>query len=994
LKKLTILFVLLCGVCLFSRAQTKKSGLAGAPDANPPFLQYDHKWVDSVFATLSPEERIAQLMMIAAYSNRDKAFEASVAEAIQKHKIGGLVFFQGGPVRQARLTNYYQSLSKVPLLIAMDAEWGLGMRLDSTTRFPYQMSLGAIQDEEMIYEMGAEIARQFKRIGMHVNFAPVIDVNNNADNPVINFRSFGENKYNVTRKSYAYMKGMQDNGILANAKHFPGHGDTNVDSHLALPTLYYNRKRLDSLEMYPFRQLIKKGLGSAMVGHLNVPALDSTDNLPATLSRKIVTGLLKEELGFQGLIITDAMNMKGVTNNFPDGTADVKAILAGNDIVEFSENVVRAIALVKEAVDKKQISQQEIDRRCKRVLAAKYWAGLHQRKPVDLKNLYQDLNNPTAEYINRKLTEKSVTVLRNSRYMLPLQRLDTLRVAALSIGTKEPTLFQRKLSDYMAVDYLYLPANSSIDYLYALKEKLKSYNLVIAGVHDLSSRPAANYGVSSETVVFVKELARTKPTIISVFGNAYSLAKFQDLTRVSALVMAYQESKNAQEMAAQIIFGGSGARGTLPVTVSSTFKAQAGLQTPGGMRFKYSSPEDAGLSAKTFSRIDSLVQVAIREKAIPGAQVLVAKGGNVIYQKSFGYHTYDKKTPVQNTDLYDLASVTKISTSVAALMKLQDEGKFDFNKTVGDYLPEFRGSSKENLVFKEILAHQARLQAWIPFWKNTVKKNGKHKWFTFKTDSSARFPIKVAQNLYMHRNYPAKIYQQIKESPLNEKAGYVYSDLSFYLYPVIVERLTGKPFEQYLKEQFYTPLGATTLTFNPERFYPHHRIVPTEIDSLFRKQLLHGTVHDEGAALLGGISGHAGLFGNANDLAKLMQMYLQKGQVAGRRYISEATLATYTSCQFCPTNRRALGFDRINSPYIENGNAARGASAESFGHSGFTGTFTWVDPQHDLVYVFLSNRVYPTRENNKLSQLNTRTAVQQVIYDAIEEASRKQASRQ
>jgi CubicO group peptidase (beta-lactamase class C family) len=325
-------------------------------------------------------------------------------------------------------------------------------------------------------------------------------------------------------------------------------------------------------------------------------------------------------------------------------------------------------------------------------------------------------------------------------------------------------------------------------------------------------------------------------------------------------------------------------------------------------------------------------------------------------------------------------------------MKLQDEGKFDFNKTVGDYLPEFKGSSKENLVFKEILAHQARLKAWIPFWQQTVKKNGKFKWFTFKADSSARFPIKVAQNLYMHRHYTKKIYKQIRNSPLNEKAGYVYSDLSFYLYPVIVQRLTGMNFEEYLKENFYKPLGATTLTFTPEKYFPKNRIVPTEYDSLFRKQLLHGTVHDEGAAMLGGISGHAGLFGNANDLAKLMQLYLQKGQVANRRYISEATLNTYTSCQFCPTNRRALGFDRINSPYVENGNAAKGASPESFGHSGFTGTFTWVDPKYDLVYVFLSNRVYPTRNNSKLSDLNTRTKVQQVIYDAIDAAAKEKST--
>ncbi|MDB5261838.1 MAG: serine hydrolase, partial [Adhaeribacter sp.] len=979
-------------------AQTKKAGTPVKPvipkvDIAPPFLKTNQHWVDSVFATLSPDERIGQLIMVAAYSNRNKRFEDSIASVIAQHKVGGLVFFQGGPVRQAKLTNRYQSISKVPLLIAMDAEWGLGMRLDSTVKFPYQMSMGGIQDDKLIYDMGAEVARQFKRIGMHINFAPVIDVNNNADNPVINFRSFGENKQNVARKGAAYMKGMQDKGILACAKHFPGHGDTDVDSHYSLPKIYYNRKRLDTLEMYPFKELMRQGLSSVMVAHLNIPALDTTVNLPSTLSKPIVTDLLKNELGFKGLVISDAMNMKGVTNNFPNGTADVKAILAGNDIIEFSENVSLAITLIREAITKKEITQEEIDLRVKKILAAKYWAGLHQFKPVALKNLYQDLNNPMGNFINRKLSEMSVTVLRNQRNALPVKNLDTLRIAALSIGTQTATPFQQMLNRYAPTTNFFLPANASIDYLRDLKNQLQKYNLIIAGVHDLSTRPAGNYGVSAETVVFVKELAKGKKTILSIFGNAYSSAKFQDLEKLNAVIMAYQESVNAQEVAAEIIFGGIGSQGRLPVTSTSVYKASMGVTTTGGGQFKYSSPEDIGLSSRTFSRIDSLVQLAIREKAIPGAQVLVAKGGNVIYQKSFGYHTYENKMPVSNTDIYDLASVTKISTSIAALMKLQDEGKFDFNKTVGEYLPEFRGSSKENLVFKEILAHQARLKAWIPFWQNTVKKNGKFKWFTFKADSSARFPIKVAQNLYMHRNYHKKIYKQIKESPLNEKAGYVYSDLSFYLYPVIVERLTGKKFEDYLKENFYKPLGAQTLTFTPEKHFPHNRIVPTEYDSLFRKQLLHGTVHDEGAAMLGGVSGHAGLFGNANDLAKLMQMYLQKGQVAGRRYISEATLNTYTGCQFCPTNRRALGFDRINSPYVENGNAAKGASPESFGHSGFTGTFTWVDPKYDLVYVFLSNRVNPTRNNNKLSQLNTRTAVQQVIYDAIAEAAKAQASR-
>ncbi|WP_240773273.1 glycoside hydrolase family 3 N-terminal domain-containing protein [Pontibacter sp. SGAir0037] len=975
----------------------KKKAAAPAPKATglqPPFLQEDSKskrWVDSVFATLTPDERIGQLIMIAAYSNRDKAFEDNIASQITRYKVGGLVFFQGGPVRQAKLTNRYQAASKVPLFLAMDAEWGVGMRLDSVLKFPFQMSLGAIQDDTLIYQMGVEVARQFKRLGMHINFAPVADVNNNPNNPIIGFRAFGENKYNVARKAGAYMRGMQDNGILATAKHFPGHGDTDVDSHLDLPSIYQNYKRLDSLELYPFKELMRQGLGSVMIAHLNIPALDTTTNLPSSLSKPTITALLKEKLGFKGLVFSDAMNMKGVTKFFPNGSADALSLTAGMDILEFPENVDSTFAAIKAAVASGKIQQNEIDERCKRVLAAKYWAGLNRLQPVELRHLHTDLNNPQAAYINRKLTENSVAVLQNNNNQIPVQQLDTLRVAALAIGTPTATAFQKKLADYVGVDNFFLPANSSLDNLYNLKEKLKAYNLIIVGIHDVSTRPATNYGITPETILFVKELAANKNVIMSIFGNAYAISKFQNLDKINTLVMAFQETQNTQEVAAELIFGGISSKGKMPVTATAAYKINTGLATPPATRFTYASPEAVGLNSQLLSRIDTLVQQAIAAKATPGAQVLIAKGGRIIYHKSFGYHTYDNTTPVKNTDIYDLASITKISASIPALMKLQDEGKFDFNKRIIDYLPEFKGSDKEQLVFKDVLTHQARLKAWIPFWQNTVRKNGKFKWFTFKSDSSARFPIKVAQNLYMHRNYHKKIYKQIINSPLNDKEGYVYSDLSFYLYPLLVERVTRQKFEDYLREEFYKPLGATTLTFTPENYFPKSRIVPTEVDTAFRKQLLHGTVDDEGAAMLGGISGHAGLFGTANDLAKLMQLYLQKGQYGGTRFISEETINTYTSCQFCPTNRRALGFDRVNSPYIENGNTAKGASAESFGHSGFTGTFTWVDPVHDLVYVFLSNRVHPNREPNMLGKLNTRTAVQQVIYDAIEAAGKAAA---
>lgn len=962
------------------------------PATDPPFLNANQAWVDSVFKTMTPEERIAQLIMIPVYSNKDQAHIDSVSNLITKYKVGGLIFFQGGPLRQAHMTNRYQRESKVPLMVSIDAEWGLAMRLDSTTKFPYQMALGGIEDEQLIYDMGAEIARQCRRLGVHVNFAPVVDVNNNANNPVIGFRSFGEDKHNVTRKAMAYMRGMQDEKVLANAKHFPGHGDTNVDSHYGLPVLHFSKLRLDSVELYPFRQLMKNGLGSLMVAHMNIPAYDNTPNLASTLSKPIVSDLLKKDLGYKGLVFTDALNMQGVAKYYAPGMVDVKALLAGNDMLLNTMDVKTTIEQVKKAIARGEITQAEVDARCRKVLAAKQWLGLDNWQPIETKNLLADLNNPNAAHLNQRLVEASLTLLRNKNSILPLQRLDTLKIAALAVGTDQPTEFQQQLARYAQVDTFFLTPNTSIAELQALKERLQDYNVVLAGVHKLNLKAgSSNFGITAEMNLFLKDLIRSKPTVVSVFGNVYSLNMLEDLQKADAVVATYQETPLTQDIAAQLIFGGVGAKGKLPVTVNSHFKIGDGLQTKPGLRLAYAQPEAVGLSTAELSRIDTLVAEAIAARAIPGAQVLVAKDGKVIYQKAYGYHTYDNTRPVQLTDLYDLASVTKISTSLAALMKLDSEGRFDVDNTLGTYLPMAQGTNKENLKYRDILTHQARLQAWIPFWKETVKKNGKFKWATFKADSSRRFPIKVAQNLYMHRKYADKIYKQILESPLNEKEGYVYSDLSFILAPQVVQQITGQDFETYLKESIYQPLGAASLTFNPYKHYAPNQIVPTEQDSLFRRQLLHTTVHDEGAAMLGGVSGHAGLFGNANDVAKLMQLYLNDGSYAGQTYIGGNTVSRYSKCQFCDQgNYRALGFDRPAKPGEPNSNAAPGAPVESFGHSGFTGTYTWVDPVNNLVYVFLSNRVHPTRENRTLYRLNTRTEALQVVYDALNKGKQVQ----
>ena len=955
----------------------------------PPFLaeKYEY-WADSVLANLSPEERIAQLIMIPAYSNKDKVHVDSIAGLVREYGVGGIIFFQGGPVRQAQMINQFQQISKVPLMISLDGEWGLKMRLDSTVRFPYQMALGGLTGESLIYEMGAEVARQAKRAGINVNFAPVVDVNNNANNPVIGFRSFGEEKENVTSKSLAYMKGMQDNGILASAKHFPGHGDTNVDSHYGLPVLHFSKKRLKELELYPFQQLMDQGLGSVMVAHMEIPVLDSTVNSPSSLSKPIVTDLLKDEMGYKGLIFTDALNMQAVAKYYPPGKVDAKALLAGNDMLLNTMNVSAAIAEIKAAITRGEISQEEIDRRVLKVLKAKAWLGLDQWAPVETDHLIADLNNSSANFLAERLTKASLTLLRNEENVLPVKGLENTKIASLSLGANQRTEFQHQLERYSPMDHFVFPKEGDVNDIIALKENLAGHQLILVGIHGLGIRQGRNnFGISPEMVTLLRTLIESHTVIVSVFGNVYSLGKIQGLENAAGVIAAYQETPLTQDLTAQMIFGGIGAQGKLPVTINSFFKRGDGLQLEGGIRMAYTSPEGVGLSSKDLAGIDSIMQLAVKGKAIPGGQVLVAKSGKVFYHKAFGYHTYDSLKEVKPDDLYDLASVTKISTSLAAFMHLKGLGKFDENNTLGHYLTAAKGTNKEDLKYKDILTHQARLRSWIPFWMSTVKKNGKFRWFTMKKDSSKRFPIKVADSLYIHRNYARKIYKEIFSSPLNAEPGYVYSDLSFILAPKVVEEITGESFYSYLEENLYKPLGAGSLTFNPYLKFELDRIVPTEYDSAFRKQLLHGMVHDEGAAMLGGVSGHAGLFGTANDVAKLMHLYLNDGLYAEEQLIASGVVHEYSKCVYCDEgNYRGMGFDRPNKPGDPNGNAAPSVSEKSFGHSGFTGTYTWIDPENEIVYVFLSNRVHPTRENRNIYKLNLRTNILEEVYKAIEKA--------
>jgi len=958
---------------------------------DPPFIKYmNHPWVDSVLSSLTPDQKIAQCLWIAAYSNRDISHVVEVSDIIRKYGPGGIIFFQGTAEKQAELTNYYQKISKVPLLISMDAEWGLGMRLQNVEKFPYQMTLGAIRNDSLIYKMGQAVAGQCKRMGVHVNFAPVADINNNPANPVINYRSFGEDRERVTSRALMYMRGMQDNGVMATVKHFPGHGDTKTDSHLDLPVISHPRTRLDSMELFPFLNLINKGAGGVMTAHLNLPSLDSASNLPSTLSPVIINNLLKIRMGFKGLVITDAMNMRGVTKYYNPGEAEAQAIIAGNDVAEFVTDIDAAIKAILNAVNQKKISSSEIDQKCRKILALKYWSGLSRSTIISEKNITKEISSLENVALIRDLYANAMTVLSNEENILPVKNLEDLKIAAVAINRNRTSVFQNRLMDYHPADTFNIDTyddNQSGELILRLSE----YDLIIAGIFNTDQRPDRNFGIKAGLPSFLDKLTDAKRTIITYFGNPYAIEKLDALLKADALILAYQENGYTEDLSAQLIFGAIAGCGVLPVTINKNWTSGFGISTPGNLRIRYGVPENAGMSSEFLKRtIDSIATTGLKAKAYPGCEVMVARKGIVVFQQTYGFHTYDNRTDVREDDLFDLASVTKVSSTLAGLMLLDSEDKFSPGKKLGDYLPYFRRSDKRGLLMKDLLAHQAGLTAWIPFWKETVRKDSSFKRNIFSHEYSEKFPYKVADGLYINKNYRKRIFAEMRKSPLGEKK-YVYSDLTFIIAPGIIENLTGEQWYDFVTNNIYHKIGAYDIGFNPYLKYPLSRIVPTEFDSLFRKQLLHGTVHDEGAAMLGGISGHAGLFATANDLMKLMELYRRMGEYGGEQLIAKDVFEEYTQVQFPDNNnRRGLGFDK---PLLKNQELSQdeayptlGATPQSFGHSGYTGTFVWIDPEYEISYIFLSNRVYPTRNNNLLSDLNIRTEILQAIYDSINNA--------
>ena len=960
-----------------------------------------NEWVDSVFHTLNDDEKIAQLMIVRLSSIDLKTrkvtfYDSTVTELIRQYNIGGICLFQGGPVTQVNFINHFQSIAKTPLLISIDAENGLGMRmLDSVTALPRQMMMGAVDNPQLIYLYGRLVGEQCRRAGIQVNYAPVVDINNNPDNPVINDRSFGEDKYKVAELGTMYMKGLQDAGVMACAKHFPGHGDVSVDSHYDLPVINKNRSQLDSLELYPFRELFKAGIDGAMMAHLYIPAIDNSPNRATSISYNNVTKLLKQDLGFIGLSFTDALDMKGVTKYFPGGEASLQSLIAGNDMLCLPEDIPGSISKIKRAVKSGNLSWDAIDAHVKKVLFIKYKYGLNHWRPIETRNLARDLNFKTDE-LRKLIAASAITVLNNDDRLLPLAPIAEhgslakttptpgdrdKRVAYLGIGLNKDNAFAKRMrSDYNA-DVFYFNYVEDLTRVATTVQLLKTrYDVVVIGLHGYNRFPARNFGISAPAFELLHQVQEQCKAITFVFGNPYAVKNF---CSAKNLVVCYEDDDITQDVAAEVLSGEMGAVGKLSVTVCPELHYGAGIKTS---TLQTAESGNRKLKESSLKVIDSIANDAIQQHAIPGCSVLVVKDGKIVYDKSFGYYNYDSTEKVNLETIYDLASVTKICATTMSLMKLYDEGRLDLHKKLGDYLPWVRGTEKQNLVIDDILLHQAGLKAWIPFYRETIDTlTGIPLQGYYSKTKTSIYDIRVADSMYMRHDWRDTMYKRILESPMTAIGKYIYSDNDFIFLGKIVEQITGMTLNDYVQKEFYNKLGLVTTGFKPRHRFSLDRIAPTEHEKYFRMQILDGDVHDPGAAMFGGVAGHAGLFSTGYDLAVLMQMVLDGGKYNGYYFFSPETIKLFTAYH-SEVSRRGYGFDKP-----EKDNAKRkdpypclSASPETFGHTGFTGTCVWVDPKYNLIFVFLSNRVNPEGGvNNKLSSMNVRSNIQETIYHAL-----------
>ena len=999
------LTVIACSLTFASCAQSTSSSDASEDTAveilKPEFLDVELEYIDSLLSTLSIEEQIAQLLMVPIYSLESRSDWAEAETWVKDLGLGGVICMQGGPENQRVRIKRLQEISEIPLMVASDAEWGLGMRLDSTRSFPRALTLGATRDAKLVREFGRVVGKSLRSTGIQVNFAPVVDVNSNPINPVIGSRSFSENVELVGELGLAYALGLQDENILATAKHFPGHGDSDSDSHKTLPTISGSRARLDSVELAPFRKLIDGGVGAMMIAHLDVPALDSTDAQPSTLSPAIVDTLLRQELGFEGLAFTDALSMKGFADFAGDRPRARDALLAGNDILLFPGNPRDVIEEIRLAIENNEIDSVFVLEKCRRVLQAKVWSKAEEKLPEYGENWEPE----NAEKVHRDILESSMTLLENKKGTLPWLlakgRITVINVANIT-ATGKPFIehLKRTLGRSYIIDSFVVGKDGSGWSGGEISQSCEKANLVIVNFLETSNKPSRKYGIidaavkkcSSKISEFKSDSLNTTKWVVNLFANPYALDANWGVMKenVDALIMAYQDDFRTQEAAVNSITGVRSANGKLPVTpIGIDFKEGDGLNLVAltGTRLGFDRGACNGNWGASL-QIDSIVGEALDAGAFPGCRVVVAHKGRVMHDGLYG--TTDGNLKVKEGTIYDLASITKIAATTLCLMAEEDAGNLDVDELLLEKIPELDTSAIGTRSYKEIMAHQAGLFPWIPFYLETLSDS---------LDLLSEIPrcknsISINPELFICKEFVDTIYKRILTSETLPAGEYRYSDLGYYLIHKMLNITTGSSnaIDSMSELKFYSPMGLFSMGFlplNTPGIKPED-IAPTEIDQVFRNCIVQGYVHDPGAALLGGVCGHAGLFSDAHDLTRLGQMLLNGGCYLGIDFFNpeSKTVESWTQRAYPKDeNRRGIGFDKPALEHDE-GPTCNLASEMSFGHSGFTGTLLWVDPQYDLVYVFLSNRTYPDSDNKKLITMDIRTEIQRVVMEHLKASLR------
>ncbi len=935
-------------------------------------------YADSVLNTLSLEQKVGQLFMVSAYSNREEKYYKKLEEQIQKYHLGGLIFFQGDAITQAQLTNRYQTISSLPLLIGLDAEWGLGMRLTNTFSFPKAITMGATNDPDLVEKCAEEMAKHCKRIGVNFNFAPDADVNTNPRNPVINFRSFGSSSQKVSLFSRAFVRGLKKHNVLASAKHFPGHGDTQDDSHVTLPRINSTKAQILASELIPFKDLILDSISSIMVGHLNAPAFDPRPNMPASISEPIIKGFLKGELLYSGLVISDALNMKGLIQLYPTGQAEIMAFKAGNDVLLQTANIdVSYPALLAKFKDK-SIPVADLDYAVRKILMAKKWTGILNKKPiVNIENLSQDLNPAYASYLKQEVFNKAVTIVKDNQKILPLRQNSGLKVASLAISAKVNNTFQKALSIYgqsntFAINFV----PKQVKDFKNITDEVSKSDVVIVSLHQTTNADKKDFGILPESIQIIREIAAKTKVIVCVFGNPYSLRM---LSEFNTVLCGYEDDNAAHKAVSSVLYSIRAANGKMPInTRNNVFLQETGIQQDAvANKFGIGNAFEVGMDEEKLDKIKPVIEKSIADGEFPGCQILVSKKGKVVYYETFGNLKYGVNEPVGWETIYDLASITKVSATLQAMMILYDQKKIDLNQRLAYYLPETDSTNKGNMTIKQLLLHEAGLKSFIPFWTYTRNSYGQLNPDLFSPISSTG--LKVADNMYVKPSIRDSVFKWILASPVSEVKRHVYSDLGMILLQRVIEKASGMPLDKFCQKNIFTPMQLNNTGFNIYETKNPNVIAPTENEREFRNRILQGTVHDPNAALLGGVAGHAGLFSNAWDLAKILQMNLDGGTFDNRSYISPATINLFTSSQ-SDISHRALGWNKPK--HDDSGNVSEFASDEAYGHTGYTGTVVWVDPKHDLVFVFLANRVYP-QINNKMIKNKTRKRVHDLVYQAM-----------